>query len=898
MLASLTLSLVRAPNAHLRLVPAPASAITPMTPLFAQALANVTQYLRATLRPAAGIDLQHQALAWDLACKRRDLQGLDGDSAGAALALGALWLLRDAAPDALRLALGRIPRDALMATTITAALAPQGALAEVGGVGDKADALAPWAQVLQEHRSGFFLHVALEQAASRSALQAQGATLLGHPTLPALVQAVADACEPYTPEQNALHQALLGPGGGIGVQNEVLVQVARKAPMSTLRHYALRCWAQWEDVLGGRVQALFVPLQVAADAAGPLKPLIDRGAFTNLAALLKRHDDSGHAAYVLRGPPGAGKTTLLRHHLQTHCRDALHAWARGEQPAELPLYVPLADLPADQTDPVLWLRERLRREGAPITLLNLLQPHPEPQRRPQLRLLLDGLNELAVPDAQQRAQRAEQVVAALQAGIHSPLPMLLSIRQQHFDSLGPTISLLRVDVQEWTPAAIQAYLQLRFPSPDGAWRPHWQAIEASPQALALCANPMHLAGQCELLEEGFDAPVQDRAALFAAWLWLRLRRELGHSQYQAKKVDQALWQGRRLLSTQDHAAIADDSAWRSTRLRQLPKGGELLRSLMQQAENQYWADAGSGKPGQERCSVAVPWSDVACWLQDPSHPPEDERHDALRNQWADAAAALGLVEVDKVGGSFKFRHQSWGEYLASCNLLSRDPPADVPTTAGPPLATPPWAQRLLAAISPPDLPGGRDMDALRHLQQHAAEGWQAVPQAVWDALLLQGLTVSLDEVYANTLAPMAGESPDARHERWAAHFADWLADNTLTPDRQAGTCRADLHVWGDSTGVQASAGQATQPWQQQPAGWQFLVHKRLWPCYQRELWRWLEPGGGGAARQAGARWPLAGGRPSRPQPGAAAAAAPAVAAQRGCRCGGAAAAAGGWCAAA
>ena len=852
-LASVHLSLVSAQDAHLRLVPAPASSLLAITPSFAASLQGVTDLLRQTLRPQAELPLKHLAIAWDMVGLGHGLAALDGDSAGAALAVGSLWLLRQAAKGESLTDLGRITRDALTTTAITAALGPGGRLDPVGQVAGKADALLPLLQALQQGRgAGLTLHVSQAQEAQRALLQAQAPAWQGHASLAALLHALAEECEPFTPDQQALHSALLAPGEVARQPDTRLVQVC-KAPMCTLRHYALRCWADWEE--STQVQARFVPLAVAETALGPRSGRIEPTSFNGLHQLLAWHDGrSRHDAYVLRGAPGAGKSTLLRHHVQQLCRQALQDWQHNRQPAELPLYVPLAQLPADEADPVAWLRRRLHDEHAPADLLAMLQPGRPGHQRPALRLLLDGLNELPVHDAAHRNQRAEQVVAAFKQARLGPLPMLLSIRQHHIDTLGG-LRLLRVDVQPWGPGDIQAYLKLRFPGDNSTWQRHWQTIQAIPAALDLCRTPLHLAGQCDLLEDGYTQALQDRAALFSAWLWQRLRRELGHGRHASKAADPSLWQDPRLLTAADRAAIADDDAWHSSRLRHLPLAGQLLPMLMQQAQAQWWADAGKGLPGRECCSVAVPWRTVALDLQDRQYAADDPRRDTLRQRWGDAVCALGLVEIDRVRLTFQFAHPAWGEWLASCQLLAGAPSAG--PAAGPwrqrwqrwtGQAKPPQAdhlQRLQAMLQRSHWPQAgtrRDADELAHLQQEAAACWRAVPRQVWSDLLQQGLTLPLKTVMDQVLpANQRQLGPAARLAKLRDYLAFELDVGMLTVDPQQGTCRADLGAWGARTGLDDALGCQRLGWRTQPAGWQMLIHSRLWTGWREACWDWLRP---------------------------------------------------------
>ena len=852
LLARLMLTRVHAPGAHLRLVPAPASCVTPLTPSFAQALCDVTDFLRGLLKGTNDVPVHDVALAWDLATVpgvRTDLQtmvSLSGDSAGATFALGALWLLRGAAPLDWAGSLGRITREALISTYLTAALLPNGALSPVGLVQHKARALAPLLEARRRGDVTLPLHVCRDQDTAPEVLVAHPVQLEGHATLLALVQALANRCDPLTPAQQALHQALLAPVDPECppvVAQSVLQQVLLD-PCTTLRHYALRCWAEWESAAGGATQAHFVPLTVAADGSGPMRGGVDRAPFGNLQDLLAAHDLAGQEAYVVQGPPGAGKSTLLHHHLQHCCRQALQAWARNEVPAELPLYVELAAVPrqcaasgdaADEAQALRdWLLQRLQNQHRlPGPLLRLLGDGRRQVADPPLRLLLDGLNELQVPSGQLRHQRAGIVVRAVRDLRPQDLPLLLSVRQQHFDAL-PGVLLLRVLVEPWQPDHIQMYLRRRIKQPPDAWQPRWAALQASPQALELCRTPMHLAHQCELWLEGCEQPLQDRAALDDAWLWLRLRRELGLGRQ--RRAPNPLLEDTRLLSAGAQellAAVPWPDPVSAAPRRPHTLGGALMESLLRQAEAQYRSDADNAKPGAERCEVGVPWDAVAPWLQAAGEDPDDPG--ALRQRWRHAVAALGLV-TSPVGDSFRFSHQSWGEYLASCRLLARTPQqmlADVPDEM----------DRLLRGIQRPRPARPDARDEWKHQRQQVVARWKAAvpdgfkPGGFWTALWRSGQSLSLDDLRQELLAAGWNE----------ASVRDLMGRLTLpearviTPDTaQPGQHRVDLKRYGDAFGVQGALQLEDGPWHGHPLGVQALLGQWLPLPLRSRVWARLE----------------------------------------------------------
>ena len=918
------LTLYRVPQRHARLclAPVPASALLLRAgSAWDDTLADLQHQLHQVLQPAADSPLQHTAIAWDLA--RADggpLSVLQGNSAGCAFALGAMWLMRDAAPDRWRALLTRLSRSDLQLAACTAALAPQLGLGAVGGTLAKAEALAPLAALVARQPHAKAVELLVSNAQNLPTQTDDGAVQhRSYPNLMALLTALAQRADPLTEPQRRLlaHLCAHGQAGPPPhAPGDPLLQQVHddSSAATTLRQYLLRCWATWERWQGGQVQQRWVALSVKPDARGWPHPLLNSDAqdFDDLPSLLDRHDD-GHAGqhgYVLRGEPGAGKSTLLRHHLQQAALRlllaleqpaGLHTPAAGAPPLELPVYLPLADLPAAERDPWAWVQRHLAHR-APAALLALLQGSGEWARlglRP--RLLLDGLNELQVAHAGQRPDRARDVVQALHRQLVRPLPLLLAIRTEHTVALGDFVAL-QVDVLPWDERHICAYLGLRFardaadepvpPAPPGtppdeaAWlgrqaRTHLATLRRVRHALDLCRRPMHLAAQCDLWQAGFDAPAEDRATLYAAWLWQRLRRALGHDPSQPVNPDATIWKedeqadpddgNQVLLTAADHAAIAHPTLWRTTRLRHLPMQGLLLRSLVRQAADQWWTGATPGRPAAEGSAAPQPWPGVARWADDATG--QACLSPKLRRRWGAAAATLGLVRLDMAdrldtpggaddshgagsdgaddgNGVWQFAHQSWGEYLASLSLLRGYPPAD-------PQHLP---ARLLGRLQPPALPfaGQPDADAqeLQALSASGSAAWREVPQALWQQLLkapapgdLPPLRLGLAAFVDSFFGGSRSRGEDQARQRLAAVRAhSGLGQNFNGGTWQASadelTIAADLRRWGDSTGVGISVGRAATGWadtEARGAGWQFLVQQRMTPAFQQALWQWLAP---------------------------------------------------------
>ena len=757
--ASLTLFRLHQPGAGLCLAPAPASAaLLRCGTAWDAALADLRQQITALLGPAAAPLLRDTAIAWDLAGVGDSPLGIvSGPSLSAAMALGTLWLLREAVPPPLQANLARLDRRHLATVAVTAALGPQPELEllPVDGTLGKAAALQALATAMARYpqhpdAGTLVLHVSQHQALPVVTGSVPGQVPhRGSLTLGALVQHLAELADPLSPDQTTLLQSLLAPGDQAPhLADDGLLQRVYDAPVHTLRQYLLHAWATYERLLGGQVHQRFVPLAVRPDAAGFAYPqLLDglHGDFDDgVRQVLGKLDGSGVQAYLLRGAPGAGKSTLLRHHLQHSARHALRALSLPaaalspqDGPPELPLVLSLNGL-APGADPATWLQQQLAAHPPALAAL-LCDQGDWAQQGLRARVMLDGLNELQVAHADQRPARAQQVVQAVLAlrQAHKPrgepLPLLLSIREHHASRLTGLLVLV-VDVKPWEVAQIQRYLALRFALDGDQGLRRLQALQAMPDALALCRRPMYLALLCDLLEDGFGAAQGDsaalpgnRAALYAAWLWGALRRALNGNPRHRAHDDPALWDEAPgagadavLLTAADRAAILSDSAWRAGRLHQLPQQGQLLRCLMQQAEDQWWAGAGAADsrakpaahaepaPEAERSAAPVPWASVAKGLPEP-----------LRQRLGHAAATLGVATLDEGFSTWRFAHQSWAEYLASCRLLR----------AGVPLS--PQLLGRLHAVPPPFDSDEAQVQALAG----GGPAWREVPQALWDRLL-------------------------------------------------------------------------------------------------------------------------------------------------------------------
>jgi len=334
--------------------------------------------------------------------------------------------------------------------------------------------------------------------------------------------------------------------------------------------------------------------------------------------------------------------------------------------------------------------------------------------------------------------------------------------------------------------------------------------------------------------KGCEQPLKDLAALYDAWLWLRLRRELGLGRQ--RRTPNPLLEDTRLLSAGAQellAAVPWLDAEAAAPRRPHTLGGALMEGLLPQAEAQYRSDADNAGPGAERCEVGVRWDGVALWLQVAGEDPDDPS--ALRQRCRQAVAALGLV-TSPFGDTFRFSRQSWGEYLASCRLLAPTPQQML-------ASAPDEMERLLEGIQLPRLARPDSRDEWKHQRELVVARWKAAvpdgfkPGGFWTALWRSGLSLSLDDLCQELLA--------AGWNEWSVRdYMDPLissAARMVTPDtKHPGQHLVDLKRLGDAFGVQGALLPEDEPWHVQPLGVQALLGQWLPPPLRSRVWARLE----------------------------------------------------------
>ena len=893
-LGHLRLRAVHQPGAHLCLAPMPASLCLLLDADFGRSLQTVTQYLRHTLQsPTDGgswTPLADIALAWDLAPTAGDsavpsFSSLHGDSAGAAFTCAALLALAPYAPAALRSHV-LLAAPLLHNAFITAAIDEHGALRPVGGIGDKAQGFGPLAQALLRGANGAgmnTLYLAKEQSGTETLKNitpqpchsvadilshlAQRASPLSADQQAFLAQGFAD------PEQ--LSQALQDDARRDETEQLLnrLVDDVHNNPVGSVQQAAIQGVARWVRQAGGRLRAQFVPLRVQPDSAEAKRlPKAALDPVDHLPQLLQLADGSSHHSYLLKGLPGAGKSVLLRRHMLECCEQLLRPAVSGEPHGsatwELPIYLPMDafppqdptnapdDSPGDESTRPWWAeqaktftRNTLSQQGWTAAMVNaLLQPSGSANTLAPARFLLDGVNELPMPKGATyaRSERAECVVKGfLDAFSPRARKPLLSVRSHHFS----VPDALPVEVMPWNKQRIHDYLRRYFGEPLAAQL--WLQFKDDTPLLDLCSRPMHMHMQCELIEGGYAPLATDRASLYLAHLWLRLRRALGHFGQgdTRQKRDKALELNNELLTQQDREQINQTQPGRigADDLRELPTRGWLLRGLMQQAEHQYWADTEAGKDKGERCTVSVRIKDIHLKDTHGGKISED-----LRDRWIRACEALGLLEKEKDGANrVKFSHQSWGEFFASLRLLDTPPDElERQVNDGVPGAQAKWDRAMVRPFTHLNKPVSAEAER-QALRERVNRRWApALP--LLRRLPLQTLPgfsgrwmgpVDLDKFKADPSVALRHQADAAVMERYTSN--GWIHAGLLHIDLEQRQVWAqpDAYVRGLQIAAKVGLG-SDETWADQPVAWRALIIEELQGCFEALVWRHLRAGDG------------------------------------------------------
>lgn len=716
-------STVNWPAARAAVLRAPAAALLHIDLEFDAGLAQVQELLQQALAPDAQF-----AVAWDLKplhdpsrAAPQPLAAVAGNSATAGLAFGALWVLRrylrrDAGwrDIADRLDHGDPSRIAISAALAdgprpdASSPAARWVLAPVGGIDDKGAALTPTLGQLPPGVGAPELYRCRRQPGLASADDALTAADLDE-----LIAKVSERTGQLggRPASQRLRRWLVDAPDDEPPDTELLAEVAHEAPPGPLG-YLLQCWARYAGgeagVLGApvRLAEQFVRLRLRSedhrvhatgrnsmDAAAKRDP--DEWDFDGLPRLLNDARLKSVPAFSLEADPFTGKTTVLAQYTMHCAREALRAYARAwnwdgiEIAVLLPMnrLAPLLAGGAATPDSLMkWLQGQAI--GLAAWLPAMADPH-ETAAAPgfKLRLLVDAVNELEVPDDDAR-RCVVQAVCDWLADLprNRFMPPVLSVRAREkpmsFASRTRDWAARTVELQAWRADAMRTYIRRRFPGDQAAAQQLLRALDIDPEAsdqelqeldlarnalAKFCSSPGILAAQCTLQQfwPQMSLP-RNRADLLLALLWHCL----------AKRVSELKGP---LLSGVMHAALADLDRLQGWLLPQdrgrLVDGMALHATAMQ--------DAAGGMTELVRAQPAL--HALAERLK---------VDDAAVKQWLSAAQRIGWVQVVVEGQPpeawLKFTHQQFQELCAALDLL----PGQIADLAPPPLDPPDEAALL------------------------------------------------------------------------------------------------------------------------------------------------------------------------------------------------------------
>lgn len=588
--------------AQLELLPSVPQRVLPLAQSWVGGLERASQWMRQQMRGQGGAWKDH-ALVWEVHTNEVGHDLLMGDSASAAFALAGLWLARTWAPPKWAGLLSSLCHDDWRDVRITAAIVPEGTesvdakpgsdLTPVGGgpvkslaswvLGQGSAGREPPLRVSQGQRfeitvPGQHMPPVVEYRNAHELLKAlaHDALDLGDTSLGPLLGALLPALHHFAPDPATSAEGMAAvrnlprlettwqaPMADRTWQALVRKAAADRHPSTTLEAFALRRWATLaqEQHEGGSVNCLFVNLSV--DEQHRPRQSRNGGSYSLDQLMAEYEQDSGFPdhevqALMLVGAPGGGKTWLLQRFEQA-CAERL-LWQLDQQGRrsepdsaaadtlaflDVPLYVSLSGLPTkhkSEKDIVSWFcTQVLGSPNAPDSRLQRRLLRPESEKGLRLRIILDGLNEVKVAGAEERASRVKGVVRALWERLQPGLPMLLGTRTHHLYKLdhtsatGQRFNVAVATLNPWAPAQMEGYLRKRWASQEYAHlREMTPALmakinsdDAKGQRLReVLSVPRYLRGQCELLEAGGQELMNCSTLLLAALLRLKLHQEM------------------------------------------------------------------------------------------------------------------------------------------------------------------------------------------------------------------------------------------------------------------------------------------------------------------------------------------------------------------------------------
>jgi formylglycine-generating enzyme required for sulfatase activity len=698
---------------HGRLVRAPGAALIRLDDKFADGIKAAQKLLDRVLLPDA------PSVAWSLrglperdpttgkeAPKAPAVRELTGNSASAAIAYGALYLLRRHLRDEFASEQKALDVSEPQRISVSAALhwpeqpgARQEAwpqLAPVGEIDHKLEVIArlPTRRKLQRVYGAEGQYSNAPESGCTTAK-----------SLRELIHEVAnDAASALSEDERALYARLLGdddvPDRDAPAYRSLLDRVAAAPPPRSTIGYLLRSYVRHA---GGRSSPFMLPQQLdqhfvnlelqfdseqvgEADAHRHSK----RKPVSDLGQLLHGDEFGAVNAWVLVGGPFAGKTTLLAQWMMRTAREALRRHRRGDGWGEVCIFVPMRNFSAvlarqagkaDDIGAALAELAAQQARGLPPLPTLLSDESLEPTMR--VRLLIDGLNEVAAASLGDRAHIVRRVCQWIADHPDRHLAPVFSVREFEFGMNLRTdgASLLRpvqATLQPWDRDQIGRYVHARSLQLEDRDRLLDAIDESAAQSgdgrsfADFCAVPGVLAGQCTLLKQAPGSPLpQRRGHLLMALLWSAL--EALESRLPHEVIDDALVP----------KAVRD----RFGRLKEMLKAMLASKdfSLPEEAGGLLDGLAAQARAMQDRFAVDDASSKVPPNLLGP----QDK---AARERWLRYSTVLGLGQ--EFGGRWSFTHQQWLELFAALGLKP-----DAPLDLVPPKLDPPDEASLLAHLS-------------------------------------------------------------------------------------------------------------------------------------------------------------------------------------------------------
>jgi len=398
-----------------------------------------------------------------------------------------------------------------------------------------------------------------------------------------------------------------------------------------LESYRRACVERWR---GGHFQLYdqFVNLRLLLEQRGhsfDATPLH----FTSLTDLLEAIDDT---AVVLLGPPGSGKSTLLRNLELTIAERALSG-----QDAPLTFFVPLngyrSEVPgASPPPPAEWLARLWSARNPNLPPLTGLLPEG------RMLLLLDALNEMPHDTAVDLRRMIDGWRGFVQR-LNLEYPgnrAVFTCRSLDYSAplSSSALPVPQVTVLPFDRDQIREYLGNHLP--DALAEATWAELQT--QGLAdVLDTPFLLSLFIENVRETGSASV-GAASLLAGFVRGALRRELGK--------ENPLLEVPGLVSAADRRRVLQASRWKPAH--GLPDSGDLFRCLSDLAFEMLRAHA-TTTGAQSRIDYAEAIAILG-------------RSDAT--EIVEAAAALGIVEIDLDSDEVLFSHQLVQEFFAARKL--------------------------------------------------------------------------------------------------------------------------------------------------------------------------------------------------------------------------------------